>query len=70
VHREAYIAAYYANKNINVQELRGALDEVKPGDLILVNTRTNEDRKLFKDAPIVLQITRGDAIFCTMRQIP
>ena len=70
VHREAYIAAYYANKNIDVQELRGALAKVKPGDLILVNTRTNEDRKLFKDAPIILQIGRGDAIFCTTRQIP
>jgi len=70
VHREAYIAAYYANQNINVQDLRGAVDEVKSGDLILVNTRTNEDRKVFKDTPIVLQITRGDAIFCTMRQIP
>jgi hypothetical protein len=70
VHREAYIAAYYANNNINVQELRGALDEVKPGDFILVNTRTNEDRKVFNEAPIVLQVARGDAIFCTMRQIP
>jgi hypothetical protein len=70
VHREAYIAAYYANKSINVHELRGALEDVKPGDYILVNTRTNEDRKVFKDAPIVLQIVRGDAIFCMMRQIP
>ena len=70
VHREAYIAAYYANENFHVQELRGALDKVKPGDIILVNTRTNEDRKVFKDTPIILQIARGDAIFCTMRQIP
>ncbi|HKG55053.1 MAG TPA: hypothetical protein VKB04_12395, partial [Anaerolineales bacterium] len=70
VHREAYIAAYYANKNINVQDLRGALAEVKPGNFILVNTRTNEDRRVFKDAPIVMQIARGDAIFCMMRQIP
>jgi hypothetical protein len=70
VHREAYIAAYYANKNINVQELRGEFNAVKSGDFILVNTRTNEDRKVFKDAPNVLQIARGDAIFCTMRQIP
>jgi len=70
VHREAYIAAYYANKNIHVQELRGALDKVKPDDIILVNTRTNEDRKVFKDTPIILQIARGEAIFCTMRQIP
>ena len=70
VHREAYIAAYYANKGISVDELRGALEEVKPGDYILVNTRTNEDRKVFKDAPIVMQIARGGAIFCTMRQMP
>ena len=54
----------------DVHELRGALDKVKPGDIILVNTRTNEDRKVFKDTPIILQIARGEAIFCTMRQIP
>jgi len=70
VHREAYIAAYYANENISVRDLRGMLDEVKSGDFILVNTRTNEDRRVFKDTPIVIQIARGDAIFCTMRQIP
>ncbi len=70
VHREPYIAAYYANANINVQDLRGALDEVKPGDYVLVNTRTNEDRKVFKGAPSVLEIGRGGAIFCIMKQIP
>jgi hypothetical protein len=70
VHREAYIAAYYADENINVQDLRGALDEVKSGDTILVNTRTNEDRKIFKDVPTVLQIGRGDAFFCMIKQIP
>jgi hypothetical protein len=70
VHREAYIAAYYAAKGIHVQELRGALDEVKPGDYVLVNTRTNEDRKVFKDAEPILQIGRGDAVFCVIKQIP
>jgi hypothetical protein len=70
VHRESYIAAYYANENINVHDLRGALDEVKPGDTILVNTRTNEDRRVFKDAPPVVEIGRGDALFCTIKQIP
>jgi hypothetical protein len=70
VHREAYIAAYYADKSINVHELRGALDQVKSGDYILVNTRTDEDHKVFKEAPIVFQIARGDAIFCIVRQIP
>ncbi len=70
VHREAYIAAYYASENVVVQDLRGALSHVKPGDLLLVNTRTNEDRKIFKDAPILLRIARENAIFCTMKQIP
>lgn len=70
VHREAYIAAYYADENINVQNLRGALAEVKPGDYVLVNTRTNEDRRVFRDAPPVLQVGRGDAIFCMVKQIP
>ncbi|MBN2116252.1 MAG: hypothetical protein JW730_06770 [Anaerolineales bacterium] len=70
VHREAYIAEYYASENIAVRELRGALDEVISGDYVLVNTRTNEDRKVFKEAPIVLQVRRGDAIFCVVKQIP
>jgi hypothetical protein len=70
VHREAYIAAYYAKRTINVKDLRGAVDEVRSGDYILVNTRTNEDRKVFKDAPIVMQIARGGATFCIVRQIP
>jgi hypothetical protein len=70
VHREPYIAAYYAGKNVTVQDLRGALGEVKSGDIALVNTRTNEDRKVFKDAPIMLKIARGNAIFCMMKQIP
>jgi hypothetical protein len=69
VHREAYIADYYASENITVHELRGAVDQVLPGDYVLVNTRTNEDRRVFKDAPPILQIGRGDAIFCEIKQI-
>ena len=70
VQREAYIAAYYASGNVAVHELHGALDEVKPGDVFLVNTRTNEDRKVFKNAPILLKVGRGRAIFCMLEQIP
>jgi hypothetical protein len=70
VHREAYIADTYASQAITVHELRGALDQVQPGDYVLVNTRTNEDRRVFKDAPPVLSIGRGDAIFCMVKQIP
>ena len=70
VHREAYIADYYADGTITVQELRGALDQVQPGDYVLVNTRTNEDRRVFKDAPSVIEVRRGEAIFCQIKQIP
>ena len=70
VHREPYIAAYYASKEITVHDLRGALNEVQSGDYVLVNTRTNEDRRVFRDAPPVLQVGRGDALFCTIKQIP
>jgi len=70
VHREAYIAEYYAHENLSVHELRGAVDEVQPGDFVLVNTRTNEDRKVFKDALAVSQIGRENAVFCEIKQIP
>ena len=70
VRREAYIASYYASEIIDIRELRGANDEVESGDYVLVNTRTNEDRSTFRDAPPVIQISRGDAIFCVVKQIP
>ena len=70
VHREGYIAEYYANPNIEVHELRGAVSEVKAGDYVLANTRTNEDRRVFKDAPTILQVGRGDAVFCVTKKIP
>ena len=70
VKREAYIAATYANNNINIRDLREATDQVQAGDYVLVNTRTNEDRSTFKDAHIVIEIKRGNATFCIIRQIP
>ncbi|HSJ86380.1 MAG TPA: hypothetical protein VK909_04155 [Anaerolineales bacterium] len=70
VHREAYIAAYYANKNITVKELRGAASEVQRGDYVLVNTRTNEDRRIWKDVLPLIQIQRGKALFCMIKKVP
>ena len=70
VHREAYIAAYYRRQHLTIYELRGSVQKVQPGAYVLVNTRTNEDRRVFKDAPLVLQVGRGDAIFCEVKQIP
>jgi hypothetical protein len=70
VHREAYIAEYYASPLTIVRELREFREAVLPGDFVLVNTRTNDDRSIFRDAPPVVQIRRGGAIFCEVKQIP
>lgn len=68
--REAYIAEYYSGSNTIVRNLRNEMSEVKFGDYVLVNTRANDDRSIFRDAPPVIQIRRGDAIFCEVKQIP
>lgn len=70
VHREAYIAEYYANENISVHELRGAANEVKSGDYVLINTRTNEDRRILKDVPSLIEIGRDEALFCLIKRVP
>lgn len=70
VNREAYIAGTYAGDQLAILEKRGAGDEIKSGDLILVNSRANEDLRTFRDAPIVLQVGRADAVFCLIKRIP
>jgi hypothetical protein len=70
VHREATIAAGYAADGITVRDERGNLSAIQAGDYLLVNTRTNEDRKTFHDAPVVLEIGRGGATFCVVKQVP
>lgn len=70
VHREAYIAAHYAEENVTVLEERGAINQIKSGDYVLVNSRANEDLKTFKAAPIVQETGRDDAVFCVIKRIP
>jgi hypothetical protein len=70
IKREPYIAAYYAKDNIAIRDYRAEFGKIKSGDYVLVNTRANEDIKTFKDAPVVLQIRRGSAVFCEIKKIP
>jgi len=70
VHREAYIAGYYADDNITVHELRGAENSLTTGDYVLVNTRSNEDRRILKDISPMIQISRGNALFCIVKRVP
>lgn len=70
VKREPYIAEYYANENITIRDYRAEFGNIQSGDFVLINTRTNEDIKTFKDAPTILSIQRGDAEFCVIKQVP
>jgi len=70
VKREPYIAAYYADETITIRDYRTEFGKIESGNFVLVNTRANEDIKTFKDAPVVLQIHRDNAVFCEIKQIP
>ena len=70
VKREPYIAEYYANENIIIRDYRAEFGNIQSGDFVLINTRTNEDIKTFKDAPTILSIQRRDAVFCVIKQVP
>ncbi|MBI5840417.1 MAG: hypothetical protein HZB19_09970 [Chloroflexi bacterium] len=70
VKREPYIAAYYASPGISIHDYRAEFSGIQTGDYVLVNTRANEDEKTFKDAPVILQIGRGNAQFCVIKRIP
>ena len=70
VKREAHVAATYAKQDITVRDLRDAVDQVRSGDYVLVNTRLNDDRSTFRDAIEMFKIQRGNATYCIMRRIP
>ncbi|HEX8993087.1 MAG TPA: glycosyltransferase family 39 protein [Anaerolineales bacterium] len=70
VHREPDVAQPYAASNVSILDERGAQSRVGAGDFVLVNSRTNEDRQTFHDAPILLSIGRGGATFCVIKSIP
>lgn len=70
VHREAYIAATYAAPETSVLDERGNQNQIHSGDYVLINTRSNEDLKTFRDAPSMLSIRRAGATFCVVKRIP
>jgi hypothetical protein len=70
VHREADVAQPYAAGNVTVLDQRGATRQVESGDYVLINTRSNEDRQTFRDAPTILSVGRAAATFCVIKRIP
>ncbi len=70
VHREPEVAAPYAAPNVSILDERGAKTQITSGDFVLVNTRTNEDRQDFRDAPVLVTVARLGATFCEIKSIP
>lgn len=70
VKREPYIAEYYASSNITIRDYRAELKDMKSGDFVLINTRSNDDEKILKDASVVMDIRRGNAVFCVIKRVP
>lgn len=70
VHREPEVAQPYAAANVSILDERGEKAQVASGDFVLVNTRTNEDRQDFRDAPTLLTVGRAGATFCVIKSIP
>ncbi len=70
VHREAEVAAPYAANGINIIDERTSFNQIHSGDYILVNSRTNEDRSTFRDAPVILTVGRVGVPFCVIKKIP
>lgn len=70
VRREPYIAAYYANENINIRDFRTEQNQMQTGDYYLVNTRSNEDLRFMRDVPALITVERQGATFCIIKQVP
>jgi hypothetical protein len=41
----------------------------QPGDYLLVSSRSNEDTKTLRGAPIFLEVGREGAVFCAIKLI-
>ena len=70
IHRIPEAAAPYAASNVSVLNEHVPSNGIRPGDFVLVNTRSNEDRSEFRGAPILLTVGRAGATFCVIKKVP
>jgi hypothetical protein len=68
VYREPYVARYYASENVHVFGLRENTKDFKSGDYALINSRTNEDRRVLEDQPVILEIVHDGVVLCVVKQ--
>ncbi|MFZ1040224.1 MAG: glycosyltransferase family 39 protein [Anaerolineales bacterium] len=69
IHRVPLAAAPYAASNVTILNERTQWNQIKPGDFVLVNTRTNEDIPDFRGAPVLLTVGRAGATFCIIKKV-
>jgi 4-amino-4-deoxy-L-arabinose transferase-like glycosyltransferase len=69
VHREPGVVLPYIASNVRILVERTQSGQIKPGDFLLVNTRTNEDMRDFHGAPYLLTVGRAGATFCVIKEI-
>jgi hypothetical protein len=69
IKREPNIAAYYARADLSVLDYRTDFKFAQPGDYLLVSSRSNEDTKTLRGAPIFLEVGREGAVFCAIKLI-
>lgn len=70
VHRQPAIAQAYAGPQWPIEPFDPDADLAPPGSLLLLTTRSNSDRWIHPDDPIVLTIGRQGAIFCVVKSVP
>ena len=70
VHREFYIAAYYAPENITVKDYQTSKKSIQPGDYVLMSSRANPSLQRYRNpGQVVLRVGRDGTLFCvTQRQ--
>ena len=68
VYREARNAAYYTREDILVEDYRAIHGDIQPGEFVLISSRSNEDERILRGAPTLLQVGREGATFCVIKE--
>jgi hypothetical protein len=67
VHKNKYLASQYAGGTLTLEQFEPDLDTTRPGDLLLLSSRTNNDQQYHVDDPSLLEINLDGAVFCTVK---
>ncbi|MFZ1041295.1 MAG: hypothetical protein WCA79_20475 [Anaerolineales bacterium] len=69
IHEVPGAAVPYVASNVKILVEGPQSSRIRPGDFVLINTRTNEDMHDFHGAPILLTVGRAGATFCVIKKV-